>query len=92
MATPVRECGNSACCRSQSVANSAPVRMFGILLGMILFVLSTTRRALSLGRVTHCPQDASAALKMSPSTVLHIMDNGYTTASNVHVDGGARLV
>jgi NAD(P)-dependent dehydrogenase (short-subunit alcohol dehydrogenase family) len=26
------------------------------------------------------------------STVLHLIDNGYTTASNVHVDGGARIV
>lgn len=73
-------------------ANSAPARMFGILLGILLFMLSTTRRAFSPGRVKHCPRDASAALKMSPPTVLHIMDNGYTTASNVHVDGGARLV
>lgn len=26
------------------------------------------------------------------STVVHLIDNGYTTGSNVHVDGGARLV
>jgi NAD(P)-dependent dehydrogenase (short-subunit alcohol dehydrogenase family) len=26
------------------------------------------------------------------STVLHLIDNGYTTASNVHIDGGARLI
>jgi NAD(P)-dependent dehydrogenase (short-subunit alcohol dehydrogenase family) len=40
--------------------------------------------SLLVGRVGR-PEDIA-------STVLHLIDNGYTTASNVHVDGGARLV
>ncbi len=41
-------------------------------------------KALLVGRVGR-PEDIA-------STVVHLIDNGYTTASNVHVDGGARLV
>jgi NAD(P)-dependent dehydrogenase (short-subunit alcohol dehydrogenase family) len=40
--------------------------------------------SLPVGRVGR-PEDVA-------STVLHLIYNGYTTASNVHVDGGARLV
>ncbi|WP_378143970.1 SDR family oxidoreductase [Cnuibacter sp. UC19_7] len=43
-----------------------------------------TGRSLPAGRVGR-PADIG-------STVLHLIDNGYTTASTVHVDGGARLV
>jgi len=40
--------------------------------------------SLLVGRVGK-PEDVA-------STVLHLIQNGFTTASNVHVDGGARVV
>jgi NAD(P)-dependent dehydrogenase (short-subunit alcohol dehydrogenase family) len=41
-------------------------------------------KSLLVGRVGR-PEDVA-------STVLHLIDNGFTTASTVHVDGGARIV